>query len=473
MENKQQKFGKRNTYTPTDASQVRSPVAVTFNREETLGEHSLKTSPNNLDVNHSQHTGSPDLRVLDIVYVLNMRGQPLMPTRQQKANKLLKQNKAMVVRRTPFTIQLLSATGETKQPINLGIDSGYKRVGFSATTDQKELISGELKLRTDVSKKIQDRVMYRKTRRNHLWHRQPRFNNRIKNKKQGWLAPSIKHKVDAHIRLIDKLKGLLPITDIIVEVAKFDTQKLQDVDIKGVEYQEGQMKGYDNLRAFILHRDKYTCQICKKKDGVMNIHHITQRSDNGSNRPDNLITLHKSCHNKFHKGLIKHTFKKSKSFRQTPVMNNIRNYIVDVLNCKYTYGYITKRNRIDIQLDKSHINDAFIISKGTTQERTIPIVVEQNRRNNRKLQITHKGFKPSIRRQRYNLQPKDTVLFEDQTYSVKGVHSYGKYVLLSNGVDKPKSVNIQKAHLKQYGKGLYFHTSIPLPFENGSFLEVV
>ncbi|MHA2218097.1 MAG: RRXRR domain-containing protein, partial [Candidatus Hodarchaeales archaeon] len=141
-----------------------------------------------------------------------MRGQPLMPTTPRKARILLKEEKAQVVRRAPFTIQLLYATGEAKKSIVLGIDTGYSIIGFSAVSEQKELLAGELILRKDVSEKITERKMYRRNRRGKLWYRKPRFLNRISSKKKGWLAPSIQHKLDSHIRLVEILKQSLPIT---------------------------------------------------------------------------------------------------------------------------------------------------------------------------------------------------------------------------------------------------------------------
>ncbi|MCK5017253.1 MAG: HNH endonuclease, partial [Candidatus Peribacteraceae bacterium] len=406
---------------------------------------------------------------------LNMRGQPLMPTTQQKANKLLKQGNAKAVKRTPFTIQLKYATGETKQPITLGIDSGYKHVGFSAVSGKGELISGELKLRVDVSKRIQDRAMYRRTRRNKLWYRKPRFDNRAKSKKKGWLSPSIMHKVETHIRLVDKLRSILPITKVIVEVAKFDTHKLQDIDIKGAEYQQGQMQGYDNLRAFVLYRDNYTCQICNKKDGVMNIHHIIQRKDGGSDRPDNLVTVHKSCHDKFHSGKIKHNFTRPKSFRQTVIMNNIRRYIVDRLDCDHTYGYITKRKRIDQQLQKSPVNDAFVIAESDGQSRCRSFEVKQVRRNNRCIQLNRKGFAPAIRRQRYQYQPNDIISVDNKQYRVKGVHCKGTRVMVSDGIGNDRSISLKKAELNYHGKGLSFEeqSSIHPTSEKVGFFEVI
>ena len=123
-----------------------------------------------------------------------------MPTTSRKARLLLKQNRAKVVKRTPFTIQLLYASGETKQEIFLGVDSGSKMVGLSAITEKEELFSSEVKLRNDIVDLLSTRRQNRRTRRNRLRYRQPRFNNRRKNK--GWLAPSIEHKIQTHLRVI-------------------------------------------------------------------------------------------------------------------------------------------------------------------------------------------------------------------------------------------------------------------------------
>ncbi|HDL14674.1 MAG TPA: paclitaxel/taxanoid biosynthesis susceptibility protein TS1, partial [Euryarchaeota archaeon] len=146
-----------------------------------------------------------------------MHGKPLMPTTPRKARVLLKQEKATVVQRSPFTIQLCYLTGNYTQNIKLGIDAGYSTIGFSAVTDKNELLSGELTLRKKISKLLEQRRTYRRTRRAKLWHRKPRFNNR--SRPNGWLAPSIKHKLETHLKLIEKLKKILPITKITIEVA--------------------------------------------------------------------------------------------------------------------------------------------------------------------------------------------------------------------------------------------------------------
>ena len=150
-----------------------------------------------------------------------------MPTKRHgKVRRLLKQQLAKVVKVKPFTIQLLYETTSYTQNITLGIDSGYNYIGFSAITEKKELISGEVKLRNDISELIKERRMYRRIRRNRLRYRKPKFNNRVSSKKEGWLAPSIKHKLDSHIRFIEYLKKILPITNIVIEVANFDTRQL-------------------------------------------------------------------------------------------------------------------------------------------------------------------------------------------------------------------------------------------------------
>lgn len=129
------------------------------------------------------------------VFVINQRNEPLMPCNPRKAKLLLKQGKARVIKRTAFTIQLLQATGETKQEITLGVDTGSKTIGLSSTTENKELFSAELELRTDIVDLLSDRRQYRRTRRNRKTrYRKARFLNRVSSKHKCWLAPSIENR---------------------------------------------------------------------------------------------------------------------------------------------------------------------------------------------------------------------------------------------------------------------------------------
>ncbi|GAG63089.1 unnamed protein product, partial [marine sediment metagenome] len=163
--------------------------------------------------------------------------------------------------RSPFTIQLTTATGEAKQDIALGVDCGYSHVGLSAVSRKKELFSAEVILRGDIVKLNSERRQYRRARRSRLWHRQPRFDNRKKDK--GWLAPSIQHKLDSYFKLIGKIKEILPIAKINVEVAAFDIAKIKNPDIEGEGYQNGVQKNFWNTREYVLFRDNHTCQACK------------------------------------------------------------------------------------------------------------------------------------------------------------------------------------------------------------------
>ena len=205
------------------------------------------------------------------IYVLNMRGQPLMPTTQHKGKKLLKTGKAQVVQRCPFTIQLNYATGEATQPITLGVDIGFTNIGFSATTDTLEVISGTVSLRKDVSKKIEERRKYRRNRRGRLGYRPPRFDNRTR--PEGWLAPSTQHRHDSHIRLVEKLETLLPIPFKRVEVANFDAQKMEHPEITGIAYQQGELQGYE-VKEYLLEKWGRKCAYCGKTTVPLEVEHI-------------------------------------------------------------------------------------------------------------------------------------------------------------------------------------------------------
>ena len=164
-----------------------------------------------------------------MVYVQDINGKPMMPTtRHGKVRRLLKSNKAIVVNLCPFTIKLTYVTSDYKQEIVLGVDAGTKHVGLSATTKSKELYSSEVILRNDIVDLLSTRRESRKVRRNRLRYRKPRFDNRVKSKRPGWIAPSVKYKVDAHIRVIGNVCSILPISRIVIEVAQFDTQKINN-----------------------------------------------------------------------------------------------------------------------------------------------------------------------------------------------------------------------------------------------------
>lgn len=431
-----------------------------------------------------------------MVYVLSKDGKPLMPTkRYAKIRILRKKGLLKIIDRKPFTVQLLYDTNNITQDIILGIDSGYLNIGFSAITEKQELISGEVKLLKGQKERLKERSDYRGLRRQRLRYRARRFDNRISSKKEGWLAPSIKHKLDSHIRFIEKLQKILPITKIVVEVANFDIQKIKNPEIEGKLYQEGEMKGFWNLREYILHKDNHKCQNpdCKNKDKdqILMIHHIVFREKGGTDSPVNLTTLCNKCHtpSNHKKGKFLYDWmmegRKAKGFKDSTFMSMVRWRLVNYLNSldietKHTYGFETKSKRIELGLEKSHFNDAFCIAGGINQKRIEPFFVEQIRRNNRNLEKFYdakfidirtgkkvpanelhcgrttrnknlngenlkvfRGQKISkgqrrIRKARYPYQPGDLVKYENEIYTVRGTQNAGKYVALREIKKVPK-----------------------------------
>ena len=330
-----------------------------------------------------------------LVYVLNKYGKPLMPCSARKARILLKQCKVFVKKKEPFTIQFKFGSFGYKQEITLGVDSGYKHIGLSASTNKQELYSSEVELRTDIVDLLSTRRELRKARRNRKTrYRKPRFDNRIKSKKESWLAPSILHKINSHLKVIDNVVKILPVNKIIVETGQFDIQKLKNPDIQGKDYQEGEQSGFLNLREYVLFRDNHTCQNCKgkSKDKILNIHHIESRKT-GGNSPDNLITLCKTCHDKYHKGKIQLKIKRGKSYKESTFMNIMKNRILINLKKNYssieiknTFGYITKNTRINNNLPKTHYIDAYCIA-GNLQSKRLNYYYfqKQVRKHNRQI----------------------------------------------------------------------------------------
>jgi len=307
-----------------------------------------------------------------MVYVLNQDGQPLMPTENHaKVRVLLKDGKAKVVNRCPFTIKLLYPCDNGVQPVSLGIDAGSKHIGISATTKDKVLYEADVLIRNDIVGLLSTRREMRSARRNRKTrYRKARYNNRVSTKKKGWLAPSIRHKVETHLTVIDKVNKILPISRTIAEVASFDIQKIKNPDIEGVGYQQGEQLGFWNIREYVLFRDGHVCQCCKgkSKDKILNVHHIESRKI-GGDAPNNLITLCETCHTGYHKGTVKlpDKIKRGMKFNDAAFMGIMRWAFYNKLkelypNVSLTYGYLTKITRIRNHLPKEHFIDARCIS---------------------------------------------------------------------------------------------------------------
>ena len=398
-----------------------------------------------------------------VVYVLNKHGRPLMPCSPCKARKLLKQGKAKVKRTEPFTIQLLYGSSGYTQDITLGIDAGSKHIGVSATTKKKELYAADVEIRNDIVDKLSTRRQYRRSRRSRKTrYRKHKFQNRVKSKHKGWLAPSIESKINSHFRVIKDVHKILPVSKIIVEVASFDIQKIQNPYISGVGYQQGDQLGFDNVREYVLWRDGHTCQCCKgkSKDNVLEVHHIESRKT-GGNSPSNLITLCRTCHSGYHKGTVKlpSKIKRGMSFRDASFMGIMRwtfyNRLKEMYrNVHMTYGYITKHNRIKNHLPKEHYIDAYCIAGNFNAERLDCYYYQKCvRKTNRQI---HKAKILKGGKKKLNQAPKyvkcfqlfDKVQCNGKLYYIFGRRSSGYFDIRTLNGDKVNNGSISYKKLK-------------------------
>ena len=396
-----------------------------------------------------------------MVYIISKSGKPLMPTKNHaKVRLLLKQKKVIIVKRIPFTIQLNYDTTEYTQEITLGVDAGSKTIGLSATTKSDVLFEANVQLRNDITKLISARAELRRSRRNRKTrYRKARFNNR--RRKEGWLAPSIRQKIDTHLSVIVRIHKILPIRRIVVEVASFDIQKIKNPDISGKEYQQGEQLGFWNVREYVLHRDGHICQCCKgkSKDKVLNVHHIESRQV-GGDAPNNLITLCETCHKGYHLGTVKlpKTIKRGMKFKDATFMGIMRWAFYNKLkelysNVKLTYGYITKNVRIQNKLQKDHYIDGRCISGNPlSKENNTIYIIRKIRCHNRQLhkcKILKGGIKKNNQAQYkvFGFRLFDAVKYRNNQYTIFSRRNRGYFdirtlggVIVNNGSVSCKNI---------------------------------
>ena len=335
------------------------------------------------------------------IYVLDHNGNPLMPCRWSRARKLLRDGKAVVVRKDIYTIRLTVPSSGYRQECSMGIDLGSCHVGVSVTTDRRELLSSEVLLRDDISRRLTKRRGLRTNRRfRKTRYRAARFDNRTASKKEGWLAPSVRHKVDSIRTISLKVAGLLPIKKVTLEGGRFDAQAIINPEIQGTDYQNGPQRGFDNVKAYVKWRDGFACQQCGSRDHL-EVHHIRHRSNGGSDRPANLITLCHDCHRKHHEEGMELNVEVPSSMKDLSAMNTIRKRIIlEMRKCfpvvKETWGFVTSRERHELGITKSHVNDAYVISGNYAAEQLgYSHLWRQKERHSRKLheEVPHKGGK--------------------------------------------------------------------------------
>lgn len=417
-----------------------------------------------------------------MVFVVSAKEKPLMPTSPYRARKLLKKGRAKIYRHHPFTIMITDREDGAVQDIEYCTDVGYLHVGISVKSEKHEYLGMQADLLKDEPERHNDRRKYRRTRRNRKRHRAARFDNR--KKEEGWLAPSIRHKVEAQLLLLSKVLAVCPVTSIWMEMGQFDTQLLKallcgEKPPEGAEYQQGERYGIETLREAVFTRDHHTCVFCGrgiKDQAILHVHHVGYWKKDRSDRLSNLATCCEQCHtpaNHQPGGALYGKEPKLKSMAPATYMTIVRWQMFHQVkemhrNVHITYGVKTKRVRRELQLKKTHINDAYCIGEFHPKHRTTHVFIEKKRRNDRILQKfydavyidsrdgkrktgkelfngrisrNHKkdseNLHPyrsrkirkghiSIRRQRTSIKPGSYVRYHGETLEVHGTHTHSR-----------------------------------------------
>ncbi len=308
------------------------------------------------------------------VFVLSHTGKPLMPTTPRRARLWLTAKRARVVRREPFTIQLRFETTTYTQPASVGVDTGSQTVGIAATANREVIFQAEMHLRTDVSRKLTQRRQYRRARRSRKTrYRAARWANR--HRPSGWLPPSLRSKAEATVKAVRFLARLLPIGQINVEIGSFDTQQMQNPEVSGVSYQQGQLQGY-LLREYLLQKWQRQCAYCQTSGVPLQVEHLIPKSRGGSDRASNLVIACDSCNKrKATRTAEEFGYPELQAQARVPLkdaahVSSIKTAVVKSLAQQFgservvvTYGFETKYQRIQVlNLPKSHANDAVAIA---------------------------------------------------------------------------------------------------------------
>ncbi|RKZ43395.1 MAG: HNH endonuclease [Candidatus Parabeggiatoa sp. nov. 3] len=321
------------------------------------------------------------------VFVLDHNKQPLMPCHPARARKLLKKGKAAVYRRYPFTIIMTHRVGGDLQPIEVKFDPGSRTTGIALVghfnRGLEVIWAGNLNHRgIQIKSHLESRRAIRRSRRNRKTrYRQARFLNRMR--PAGWLPPSLRSRVDNVKNGMLKLSSLTPVSQIAVETVKFDMQKIQNPEISGLEYQHGELAGYE-VREYLLEKWGRKCAYCGAQNVSLEIEHIRASSKGGSNRVSNLTLACNKCNQKKGNQDIKEFLKSQpdrlrkiqsqalKPLKDAAAVNATRYAISNVLKSfglpiVFSTGGRTKFNRLKLGYQKDHWIDAACVGESGSQ----------------------------------------------------------------------------------------------------------
>ena len=314
-----------------------------------------------------------------MVFVLATDRIPLDPTTFQRADQLLKRGRASVFRKYPFTIILhdRTAAASVTHPHRLKLDPGSKTTGIAIVAEETGRVvwAGEL---THRGQAIRDALVRRKAsrrsrRQRKTRYRQPRFLNR--RRPEGWLAPSLAHRVETICTWVNRLRRCVPITALSTEMVRFDTQLLEGAEVRGLAYQQGTLAGYE-VREYVLEKWGRHCAYCGKEGVPFQLEHIVPRARGGSDRVSNLTLTCEPCNTR--KGT-----QTAEEFGHPAIQAQARRPLKDAAAINTTRwalyrrlvttglpvevgtGGRTKYNRTRLGLDKVHWHDAACVGAST------------------------------------------------------------------------------------------------------------
>ena len=321
-----------------------------------------------------------EIKPKEYSFVLDSKGNKLAPTNINKAWILIRKQKAILINKYPMVIQLKREIKTEEQDDSeyiCGIDDGSKHVGISiiqkCTDHNKVIFKSTIEQRQDVKHLMEVRKGYRKYHRQHKRYRKPRFDNRLASKREGRIAPSIKQKRQATLRVINRLNKYINITEYHLEDVAINIRALTEGHkLYRWQYQKSSRLD-ENIRKAVILRDNCKCMECGKSNCVLEVHHIVPRRLKGANTLSNLITLCSSCHDKTEgkeELFIIHYQEmingKSVRFDYAEHVMQGKNYLRKELSklgkLILTTGGDTANKRIDWSLDKTHSNDAIVIT---------------------------------------------------------------------------------------------------------------
>ena len=398
--------------TPTNAFQLVALSLVVKHLYEGQGSAASKTQALKTLARKTLHVSRRDTTMsVNSVLVLDTNKNPLTPCKPGVARSLLKAGKAAVFRRYPFTIILKKEVMSQPKQCQLKIDPGSKTTGLALILNSAVVWAGELTHRgQQIKDALTSRRQLRRGRRNRKTrYRSPRFLNRTR--PIGWLAPSLKHRVETTMTWVNRLIKFCPINSISQELVRFDTQILQNPEVSGVKYQQGQLYGYE-IREYLLEKWHRKCAYCGGTEARLEIEHIKPISKGGSDRVSNLAIACHDCNQtkgnqdieQFLSGkpdLLKRILRQAKSpLKDAAAVNSTRSKLYNELKLtgfpvQVGSGGLTKYNRCRLGLPKTHWLDAACVGSidRLIVETNQPLIIKSTGHGNRKMCGTNKnGF---------------------------------------------------------------------------------